>query len=181
MITKKQKEEIIAKCLKYFKNAKIALTDEEKRNIEIADFGFGRINDFGIQLVTYINTERVCAKELLLFPGQICPEHRHPEINREPGKEEIFRCRWEKIYLYVPGEPVKNPKGKIPEDKKNYFTVWHEIILNPGEQYTLDADTLHWFQAGSKGAIVSEFSTRSRDEADIWTDPEIKRIPEIEE
>jgi len=39
---------------------------------------------------------------------------------------------------------------------------------------------LHWFQAGADGAVVSEFSTKSLDEFDIFTDPEIKRIPEIE-
>lgn len=41
----------------------------------------------------YVNTEKCCAKELVLFPGQTCPEHRHPEINGEEGKEETFRCR----------------------------------------------------------------------------------------
>ena len=31
----------------------------------------------GLQLVTYVNTERCCAKEMVLFAGQTCPEHRH--------------------------------------------------------------------------------------------------------
>ena len=39
--------------------------------------------------------------------------------------------------------------------------------------------TWHWFQAGPEGAIVSEFSTRSTDEADVFTDPRIARAPEI--
>ena len=59
------------------------------------------------------------------------------------------------------------------------FTVFNEIILNPGEQYTLETDTLHWFQAGPDGAIVSEFSSTSTDEADIFTDKDIKRFTEI--
>ena len=37
------------------------------------------------------------------------------------------------------------------------------------------ADTLHWFQAGDEGAIVSEFSTRSYDEFDIFTNPRDSR------
>ncbi|MDD8016086.1 MAG: D-lyxose/D-mannose family sugar isomerase, partial [Acidobacteriota bacterium] len=49
-----------------------------------------------------------------------------------------------------------------------------------GEQYTLPPGTLHWFQAGDQGAVVSEFSSTSFDEKDIFTDPNIKRIPEIE-
>ena len=42
-------------------------------------------------------------------------------------------------------------------------------------------NTRHWFQAGDRGAVVSEFSTMSVDEYDIFTDDAIKRIPEIEE
>ena len=49
------------------------------------------------------------------------------------------------------------------------FNVWHEIVLKPGEQYTLAPNTLHWFQAGPEGAIVSEFSSSSRDRFDIFT------------
>ena len=32
---------------------------------------------------------------------------------------------------------------------------------------------------GPEGAVVSEFSTRSTDEADIFTDPDIRRAPEV--
>lgn len=54
-------------------------------------------------------------------------------------------------------------------------------VLNPGEQYTLLPNTLHWFQAGDEGAVVSEFSTKSTDENDLFTDSEIKRIPVVEQ
>ncbi len=40
-------------------------------------------------------------------------------------------------------------------------------------------DTNHWFQAGPDGAIISEFSTKSRDESDIFTDARITRIPVV--
>jgi D-lyxose ketol-isomerase len=50
-----------------------------------------------------------------------------------------------------------------------------EIVLQPGEQFTIPPNTLHWFQAGDDGAIVSEFSTRSTDEHDVFTDPRIIR------
>ena len=43
----------------------------------------------------------------------------------------------------------------------------------------LTPDTPHWFQAGPDGAVVSEFSTRSTDEADVFRDPRIKRMPEV--
>ena len=57
----------------------------------------------------------------------------------------------------------------------------HEIELNPGEQYTIYPNTLHWFQAGPDGAVVSEFSTKSRDESDVFTDVKIDRIPKMAE
>jgi len=59
--------------------------------------------------------------------------------------------------------------------------VSREIELDPGEQFTVPSDTLHWFQAGDQGAIVSEFSSTSRDESDVFTDPRIVRIPQIVE
>ncbi len=38
---------------------------------------------------------------------------------------------------------------------------------------------MHWFQAGDEGAIVTEFSTKSMDEYDVFTDPTIQRITRI--
>jgi len=176
MVTVKEKEDAKKRFLFYLKKAKIVITDEEKSRIEITDFGLNRLAEIGLQLITYVNTNRVCAKEMFLFPNQICPEHRHPSIGGKPGKEETFRCRWGIVYLYIPGKPSNKPKAIIPPDLKKYFTVWHEIILNPGEQYTIKENTFHWFQGGSEGAVVSEFSTRSTDEKDIFTDKKIKRI-----
>lgn len=180
MISKLKQNEFARKTLDYFKKAKIVLTEDEQNNIEIADFGLDDIENTGLQLITYINTERVCAKELVLFPNQTCPEHRHPDRNGLPGKEETFRCRYGRVYLYVSGDPAANPLCKPPAGSEEYFTVWHEVVLNPGEQYTILPNTLHWFQAGGEGAIVSEFSTNSHDESDIFTDVRIKRIPVIE-
>ena len=50
-----------------------------------------------------------------------------------------------------------------------------------GQKYTIMPETLHWFQAGTDGAVISEFSTRSTDETDVFTDERIVRIPSIEE
>ncbi|HLA42973.1 MAG TPA: D-lyxose/D-mannose family sugar isomerase [Aggregatilineales bacterium] len=165
----------------YFDKAGIILTPEEVENIEIADLGLNEFEETGLALVTYINTERCCAKELVLMPRQTCPEHFHPPIEafNYEGKEETFRCRWGVVYLYVSGEPTPNPVASPPEKRKHTYTVWHEVILHPGEQYTIMPQTWHWFQGGAEGAVVSEFSTRSVDEADLFTDPDIKRLPEI--
>ena len=161
----------------YFKKANIVVREDEE--IEVADFGLGKVEEIGLQLCVYINTERVCAKEMVLLPFQTCPEHKHVETNGMEGKEETFRVRYGTCYLYVEGEGKKEDiKGKLPATDT---TVYHEVVLNPGEQYTLMPGTLHWFQAGPEGAVISEFSTKSTDETDVFTDKNIKRETVIED
>ena len=139
--------------------AGIVLTETERARIEVADFGLSRLAEIGLQLLVYVNSDRCCAKEIVLGPGQTCPEHRHPPFEGTPGKEETFRCRRGLVHLYVEGR---------------------EVPLKPGEQYTIPPGTLHWFQAGPEGAIISEFSTQSRDELDEFTDPSVRRVTIVE-
>jgi D-lyxose ketol-isomerase len=152
MLTEAEARERVAAMLA---EAGIVLTPAEREAIEVADFGLGDLERCGLQIVVYVNTERVCAKELIMFPGQACPEHRHPPVDGGPGKEETFRVRRGSVRLWVDGAG--------------------EVLLGPGEQHTIPPDTLHRFEAGPEGAIVSEFSTRSRDEADVFTDPRVVR------
>jgi D-lyxose ketol-isomerase len=160
-------------------DAGIVLAPDEQRAIEVADFGLSELDEIGLQVVVYVNTERVCAKELVLFPRQTCPEHRHPPVGASPGKEETFRCRTGVVYLYVDGPATPNPACRPPASGADSFTVWHEIELRPGEQHTILPNVLHWFQAGDEGAVVSEFSTMSTDELDVFTDPRIGRATVI--
>ncbi len=179
MITSHQYRECVKSALKYYEKANIVLTDKEKNSIEVADFGLGMVEEIGLQLLVYVNTDRVCAKEMVLFPYQTCPEHMHVPTANMAGKEETFRCRYGEVYLYVSGEgSADGVSAKMPNSK---FTVFHEIILHPGEQYTIMPNTLHWFSAGKDGAVISEFSTKSTDETDVFTDKRIKRSTEIGE
>ncbi len=134
--------------------AGIVLTDAERDAIEVSDFGLSRFREQGLMLLVYVNTDRYCAKELVLYPGQTCPEHRHPPFDGTPGKEETFRCRRGLVTLRVDGR---------------------EIVLRPGDQQTIPPDTLHSFQAGPEGAVVSEFSSTSRDDLDVFSDPGVQR------
>lgn len=181
MLTQSEVERARACAAERLGAAGIALTEAERAGIEVADFGLGDLNRTGLELVVYENNDRYCAKELVLFPRQTCPEHRHPPIGSDPGKRETFRCRQGAVWLCVEGEPTEPRRARPPRGDEPYYTVFHEIELRPGDQYTIPPDTLHWFQAGDEGAIVSEFSSTSRDEADIFTDPRIRRIPEYEE
>lgn len=173
-------------ALKILMKAGIVLTAEEKKRFAAVDFGLGRIREIGLEMLVYVNTPRYCAKELVLLPRQTCPEHLHPKIDESnPGKQETFRCRWGVVYLYVPGPPTPKIHARLPRGKEDCFKVRHEIVLRPGQQYTLAPETSHWFQAGPRGAVVSEFSSLSIDSKDVFTDPEIqewrRRAPIIDE
>lgn len=169
------------RAARLLKKAHIVITPREEQAIEVSDFGLGDLNNVGLLVVVYENNDRYCAKEIILLPRQICPEHRHPPVGaKSPGKKETFRCRFGEVYLYVPGEPAPNPRARIPEKYRAHFTIGKEIVLRPGDQYTLPPDTLHWFQAGDKGAVLSEFSSTSTDENDIWTDSRLRRLPEVD-
>ena len=179
MLTKEMIDQYRKQAIAFYQKANIVLTEAERNQIEFADFGLGRFENIGLAVVVYVNTERCCAKELAMWPRQTCPEHRHPSVEGNPGKEETFRCRWGEIYLYVPGPRTSTPKAVLPTGDEDCYTVWHQIKLSPGEQYTLMPDTLHWFQAGPEGAVVSEFSTRSTDENDVFTNRDIVRITKV--
>jgi D-lyxose ketol-isomerase len=159
VITREEQQEAQVYSVEQLRATGIELTDAERGEIEVADFGLGRLREIGLQLLVYVNTDRYCAKELVLYPGQTCPEHRHPPFDGTPGKEETFRCRRGTVELNVEGET---------------------IMLGPGDQYTIPPDTRHWFRAGAEGAVVSEFSSTSRDDLDVFTDPAIERAPRVE-
>ena len=127
MLNRKELTAARAKAAGVLTRAGIALTDSEVDAIEVADFGLSRLHETGLQIVVYVNTERVCAKELVMFPRQLCPEHRHPPFDETPGKEETFRCRAGVTYLYTEGEPTPQPTARVPPD--GVFTVWHETVL----------------------------------------------------
>lgn len=153
--------------------ASIPVTRTELDQIELAEMGLGHFEKEGLALIVYENNDRYCAKELIVLPGQTCPEHRHPPVGDDPGKRETFRVKHGLIYLHVEGE--RTPWQATPP-KPDVYTAEREIVLGPGDQYTIEPNTLHWFQAGPDGAVVSEFSSTSRDEHDEFTDPRVKRM-----
>lgn len=173
MLTKEIYEKYRQEAVKYLNKAHIVITKDEMDRIEVAEYDLNDPENIGLELVVYVNTERCCAKELVLLPGQACPEHRHPPIHGTEGKEETFRCRYGTVYLYVEGDETIPLSGQVPEKYKDVLTVRHEIVLHAGDQYTIAPNTLHWFRAGENGAVVSKFSTKSMDEFDIYTDKRI--------
>lgn len=167
-------EDLKEKVKNFFLSSEIVFSSKELDNIEYADFGLDNFEVEGLSLIVYENNDRYCAKEMVLL-NQTCPEHLHPDRNGSPGKQETFRCRKGSVYLIVEGKSG-DVKAKVPNGKESFYTVKHEILLLPGEQYTIMPNTKHWFQAGAEGAVISEFSSNSDDASDVFTDPNIKRV-----
>ena len=133
----------------------IVLTDAERDGIEVADFGLSRLREQGLMVLVYVNTDRYCAKELVLYPGQTLPRAPASALRRRPRQG---------------GDVPLPPRARPPAT-----STGARLVLGPGEQFTIPPDTLHSFTAGPEGAVVSEFSSTSRDDLDVFTDPDVRR------
>ena len=180
MLTKAEYTAAQNRAATMIRDSNICITKEELQKVEVADFGLGRLDIEGAQILTLVATDRIAVKIIALFPRQTLPEHWHPRVGDDPGKEETVRIVSGVVRFYIPGNDSMK-EGFIPTGKEGVYTMRHELILKPGEQITLRPGTKHWFQAGETGAVMYSFSTVARDVLDGFTDPEIKRITEIQE
>lgn len=174
MITSKELEEAQKRTAEMLKKAGIVITDEEVKKIAAADFGLSHLEKEGAQILTFLETDRVAFKIIALFPNQTMPEHWHPPVGDDPGKEETIRVISGPLFFYIPGDENIR-EGFIPEGKEAYYTVRHELVMNPGDQITVEPGKVHWFQSGIEGAVLYSISSTARDILDRFTDPEIVR------
>jgi D-lyxose ketol-isomerase len=156
----------------------ICITNEELQKIEVADFGLSRLDVEGAQILTLVATDRIAVKIVVLFANQTLPEHWHPPVGDDPGKEEIIRVISGIVRAYIPGEGNISD-GFVPTGQQDNYTMRHELILKPGEQITLEPGMKHWFQAADEGGVMYSFSSVARDVLDGFTNPDIKRVTEI--
>jgi D-lyxose ketol-isomerase len=180
MITRRQQQEARKRAAEMMRQAGIALTEMEADAIEVVDFGLSRLDIEGLQVVTLVQTERISVKVLALFPNQTEPEHWHPPVGDDPGKEETIRVVWGSMHFYVPGGNTIG-SGFLVKGKEHVYTVRHEIFMQPGDQITLTPGTKHWFQAGRDGVVMFSFSSVARDILDQFTDPDIVRATQVVE
>jgi D-lyxose ketol-isomerase len=163
------------------RQAGIRLNGTEAAKIEVVDFGLSQLAREGVQVFTMFATERISAKVLVMFPGQTEPEHWHPPVDDDPGKEETIRMISGALNFYIPGDDTLK-HGWVPAGKDACYTSRREIVMRPCDQLTLHPGTKHWFQAPSDvGAVFYSFSTCVRDGLDRFTDPAIVRQTRIEE
>ena len=169
MITRDEQRTAQAYAAEQLAEAGIVLTDAERDTIEIADFGLSQLRDSGLLALVYVNTDRYCAKELVLYPGQTCPDTDTPPPWGGPGKEErsAAGAAWS---ISMSRERAAHPTCTPPRASTPSVT-----IRLGRATVTIPPNTLHWFQAGPEGTVVTEFSSASRDELDVFTDPAVRR------
>jgi D-lyxose ketol-isomerase len=156
----------------------IRITEEEKSKIEVVDFGLSHLEIEGVQVLTLVQTDRISVKVLAMLPNQTEPEHWHPPVGDDPGKEETIRVVSDTVYFYVQGENTFK-QGFLVKGKERHYTMMHEIILKPGDQITFQPGEKHWFQARDDGAVMYSFSSVARDVLDQFTDPNIVRTVRV--
>ncbi|NND09258.1 MAG: D-lyxose/D-mannose family sugar isomerase [Saprospiraceae bacterium] len=174
MISRSELEEVCAQGQQMIEHAGLELTEADRQKITAADFGLSNLKKEGIIILTMFETERIAGKILVLLPYQTEPEHWHPTVGNDRGKEEVIRAISGDLYFYIPGKDTMK-KGFIVEGKEHCYTMRYEVELKPGDQLILPADTKHWFQAGPSGAVMYSFSTTVRDTLDQFSDPSIVR------
>jgi D-lyxose ketol-isomerase len=178
MITKKQQKAAQKRAAGMIRASGIQITDEEANHIEVVDFGLSSLENEGVQVLTLVQTDRISIKVLVLFPDQTEPEHWHPPVGSDPGKEETIRVIAGTVYFYIPGENTFK-SGFMVDGKDNYYTMRNEVIMKPCDQITLQPGEKHWFQARDDGAVMYSFSTIARDALDQFSDPNIERVTRI--
>lgn len=180
MIYRSKEKELQAKAALILNKSGFPLTDSEIDSIAVADFGLGKPESEGAQILTLFATERISAKLIVLFDRQILPEHWHPPVGDDPGKEEIIRGYFGTVYFFDETLGVYSDPY-VPAGKNSVYTCRARLDLTPGMQVIIPPGRKHWLQGGPEGGCVVSFSTCVRDILDQFTDKNIIRTTEIRE
>ena len=174
MISRAEEKRLCDEARLLLEESGLEFTDEEMASTVCADFGLSRPRREGLQVLTFIDSDYLGAKAIVLLPEQTMLEHWHPQRGKNPGKEETLRCLCGVCRVYVPGEATIS-RGFIPEGQEEFYTCRNEIILEPTAQYTFSPGTPHWFQADVAGTVVLSISTQVTDLEDCFTNPSVVR------
>ncbi|MEM9659282.1 MAG: hypothetical protein AAF961_13065, partial [Planctomycetota bacterium] len=167
------KQKILAvrdQALALIEKSGFALNEADMEGLAVNDFGLGNLDEEGMVFVDLLRSPRARFTLLVMTPGQSLPEHVHPPHDGDAGKEETMRVIWGQAKVYVPGPP-NNPAIRIPAGKDACYRVRHEVVLNQGDQYTIDPNLVHWFQAGPEGAVTLTVQNRVDETKNLFTDP----------
>jgi D-lyxose ketol-isomerase len=170
------REQACARAAQMIAAAGFVLGSGELSGVETADFGLGNPDVEGAQIFTLVQSPRVAAKLIVLFPGQTLPEHFHPAVGDDPGKGETIRVFRGGLSVCTPGADGLL-HASIPPGKEQWYSCRRERFLAAGDQCFLPPGTKHWFQGGPEGAVAGSFSSVGYDERDRFSDPMVVRRP----
>jgi len=146
------------------------LTDEERLDLQVCDFGLGHFFEEGVAFIDILRSPRLRITILVLLPGQTLPQHLHPAYDQEPGKEETLRVLYGSTKVYVKGGPsnaeIKVPPGKVPN-----YSARKEVALTIGRHFTIPPAKEHWFQGGLQGSVNICFQNRVDESHNVFSDP----------
>lgn len=174
MISKQTFHDAKQRAAKLIRDAGIVVSDEEINQMDVADFGLSNLYSEGAQIVSIIDTPKVAARVIALFPHQTEPEHWHQPVGDIPGKEETIRVIKGDLLVVTEGSDTLKD-AVIPEKNKQYYTCRHEVRLKPCEQITFPAGMKHWFQAAEEESVFYTISTTAIDSKDPFTNPHMVR------
>ncbi|MHB0896724.1 MAG: hypothetical protein ACYC1A_04140 [Spirochaetales bacterium] len=180
MIKRSQERRLRARAASILEGMGFPLGPQELASIAVADFGLGDPEREGAQILTLFATDRISAKLIVLFPGQILPEHWHPPVGLDPGKEEILRGYWGDVLYFEEGS-ANVDDSEFPPSKPECYTCRSRIDLRPGAQVVIPPGRKHWMKGGEAGGCVISFSTCVRDILDQFSDPAIIRATQVVE
>ena len=160
---------------------------------DITDYGEGNFAVKGLSLITIRNgnthdakyTKTYAEKIMMLYPGQICPNHFHWHkmediINRGGG----FLCfRLWNADRSDEGKLLDSDVSVCRDGRRYDVRAGSEIVLAPGESLSLYPYTYHEFYVHADGekVLVGEVSMCNDDNCDNRFFEPIGRFPAIEE
>ena len=146
------------------------------KELWVSDYGLGRFTDVGLGAHIYMNQAEAnyLMLDIFLLPDQMLPEHYHLKTEDAQAKMEGWLCRWGRSYVYGEGPKSEKMHAKIPQFEREWVTVFHETVLDPGQCAHLNRPTArHWQFAGPEGAILTEVGTYHDGAGVRHTDPKI--------
>lgn len=114
MISKSEQKDAQTRAAQMMRAAGIQINDSEVEKIEVVEFGLSRLSIEGVHVLTMVNTDRLAAKALVLFPGRTEPVHWHSKIVDDPGKQETIRHIWGDLRFYVEGSDTLREGFIVP-------------------------------------------------------------------
>lgn len=136
MISKEKWLQTRSRALELYQAANIVLTSEEINQLEIADFGLGRLEEIELEINTYVNTERVCAKKLPCSHGKFALNICIPAWDFNSERKKLFAAVGVKSGYT---SPVKQPNPSLVDCQK---VESNTLLLGIKSSFTQGNNTL---------------------------------------